>query len=188
MVDIHGLGLSDGLGKRSVTSLECQIRNYYRHIQKGNRLRADLEAALSELAILDRKAVKQLRKKDYQTALAGLPIEERILAALPVVLNDSPGPLVVTDSHLMFVSSTTGNHLVDRLSHVQGTRFVHIGRGVGRRKKFELTINIGDNEVVFGVTGHDRTLAWFTHAIEVGQEPAGEPDTVVSPPPSTDEG
>ena len=48
----------------------------------------DLEAVLGELETLDRKAVAQLRKKDYQTALAALPEEERVLAVLPVALHD----------------------------------------------------------------------------------------------------
>ena len=80
---------------------------------------------------------------------------------LPVVLNDSRGPLVVTDSSLMFVSSATGNHLVDRLSDVHSTHFSHVGSGFSRRKRFHLAIEVGDHEVLFGVTGYAKNLIWL---------------------------
>ena len=147
----------------------------------------DLEAVLSELGSLDRKAVRQLRKKDYQTALAALPVEERVLAVLPVALHDSRGPLVVTDRNLMFVSSVTGTRLVDGLSDVKCTHFTHIGSDFLHGKRFGLTIEVGDNEVHFSTSGHEDTYLWFAHAIEVGQEIAGEPGIVESPPPSTDD-
>jgi hypothetical protein len=145
-------------------------------------LRADLEATLSELEKLDRKSVRQLRRKDYQTSLATLPAEDRVCAVLPVVLHDIRGPLVVTDRNLVFVSCATGTRLVDGLSNVHDTRFTQVVSGFSRRKSFDLTIEVGDNEVHFDATGTEKTLSWFAQAIEIGQELVGEPSTKSLPP------
>ena len=147
----------------------------------------DLEAVLGELGTLDRKAVRQLRNKGFQTALAALPVEERVLAVLPVALNDIRGPLVVTDRNLVFVSSVTGTRLVDGLSDVKGTHFTHIGSGFLHRKRFDLAIEVGDNEVHFSTSGNEKIFVWFAHALEVGQEMVGAPSIVGSSRPSTDE-
>ena len=94
---------------------------------------------------------------------------------------------MVTDRNLVFVSSVTGTRLVDGLSDVKGTHFTHIGSGFLRRKGFDLTIEVGDNEVHFSTSGNEKTFIWFAHAIEVGQEITGARGIVDSSPPSTDE-
>jgi ribosomal protein S27AE len=119
------------------------------------------------LGLLSRSEAKLLEKRDYQRGFETIPVDEEIVAAVPVVFQQERGALVVTASNVRFVSGI-GGQLYAPLDDVLGVRYTT--GGSFSRKPYQVYVNVGGESVEFGMSSVSAdTLAWFIEKLETSK-------------------